>query len=100
MSIPFIQYLRPDGRRHETSIERPADIEDLAKEVIQSGARFESEVLMNGTVSLECVGTENEDGDRETLAIDLTANGPGVLDAVDRLVRNAHATIAASKKAS
>jgi hypothetical protein len=96
MPIPFTQYLRPDGREIATSIDRPAEVEQLAQVVIRSGARFESEVLANGTISLECVGPEDDDGDRDSLAIELSENGPTVLDAVDRLVRAAHARVAAT----
>lgn len=87
MSIPFTQYLRPDGRtRHET-VDRPAHIEALAQEFIKRGGRFEAEMLTTGHVSLTaCVKVEGEPTD---IAIRICDNGPAVLEAVDELVKEA-----------
>lgn len=51
-AIPFIQYIRPNGRAIDVTIERPATIGVLANKLIAAGYRFECEVLMDNTVSL------------------------------------------------
>jgi len=91
MAIHMTQFLRPDGRRTDTSINRPPEIERLAAELLQAGYAFEAEVLMNGVVSFEVVGPEDEDGDPVVLACELVQNGPRIPEAVDKLVRDAHA---------
>lgn len=83
MSIPFTQYLRPDGEKRDESIDRPAEIETRAGKLIVEGVRFEAEVLRTGEISLEALL-----GD-ESLASEVVLNGPEVLEAVDRLVQGA-----------
>lgn len=89
MSIPFTQFMRPDGRRKDETIDRPEHVEKVALSLFERGVRFEAEVLMDGSVSLEAVGPEDEDGDPTSLAIEVVPNGPGVAEAVDRLVLKA-----------
>lgn len=84
--IRFTQFLRPDGRQVETTIDRPPEIEAMASAVVAQGVRLEIEVLRTGEVSLEAVDLELED----SLACELCDNGPEVPEAVDRLVREAH----------
>lgn len=79
--IPFTQYLRPAGRTRVVRIDRPAEVEATAHRLIDAGVRFEAEVLTTGEVSLTA-----EDRDGEQLAIEVVPNGPGVSEAVDRLV--------------
>lgn len=85
--IPFTQYLRPNGRRREESIERPAEILALAKELLEWGYHFEIEELQDGTVSMDCSHPRDENG---PIAIEMCPNGPDVPGAVDRLVKTAH----------
>ena len=80
-NIPFTQYLRPNGRTTEVSIDRPSEISDLAQRIIDAGFRFECEELTTGHASLTIAGPE---GDED---IELVMNGPGIPDAVDNLVR-------------
>lgn len=83
--IPFIQYKRPHGRKVMVDITRPEHIETMAKRLLDFGARFEIEQLMDGTISMECVmGAEDE-----ALAGELCPNGPEVPKAVDRMVEAA-----------
>lgn len=82
MSIPFTQYLLPDGRRKHIEIERPAPIEAMAQEIRTAGFRFEAEVLTNGVVSLTIYSQELE----EDVAIKLCSNDAMVPAAVDVLV--------------
>lgn len=78
--IPFTQYLRPDGQRADVTIDRPPQIAELAQRIMASGFCFECEHLTTGHASLTIAGPEGDE------AIELVVNGPGVPDAVDRLV--------------
>jgi len=80
--IPFTQYLRPNGRRNEVTIERPKEICDKAWSIIDEGYRFEAEVLTTGYVSLT-ISKNSEDH-----AIKVINNGPDVPLAVDNMVNN------------
>jgi len=81
MTILFTQYLRPDGRRKETEIEMPEEVEKIAQRWIDSGGIFESEVLTTGHASF----TAAKNG--EDVAIQVCVNGSEVPAAVERLVR-------------
>lgn len=85
--IPFTQYLRPNGRRAEVSIDRPAEIATLADRIIERGFRFECEHLSTGHASLTIA---NDDDDHD---IEVVTNGPDVPVAVDRMVRRFAAKI-------
>ena len=80
--IPFIQYLRPDGRKRIGGFERPDKIVNLAQKIIDRGFRFECEHLVTGEISLTI---SNDEADH---AIEIVSNGPEVLDAIDRLIIN------------
>jgi hypothetical protein len=84
--MKFTQFLRPDGRKQEVFIDRSPEIEAMALECVQAGVRFEAEVLTTGEVSL----TAQDDELDEPLAHEIVPNGPGVPEAVDRLVRATH----------
>jgi hypothetical protein len=86
--ISFTQYLRPDGRRKEGGFDRPEEIEELAKGLQARGVYFDAEVLRTGQVSLTAE-REDDDGEVDLLAIEVVANGPGIGQAVDRLIREA-----------
>lgn len=85
MSIPFTQYLRPDGRRRPMEIERPKEIEEIARRFIASGGRYTCEELSTGVVSL--AAEKVIDGEPKDVAICLSSNGPEVEAKVDELVR-------------
>jgi hypothetical protein len=86
-SIPFTQYLRPLGRPTPVTIVRPLDVMQLADEVIAMDGQFSVEHLMTGQASFT---VEHDDYPDEDVAHEIVSNGPPVLDAVDRLVRDAH----------
>jgi hypothetical protein len=81
--IAFTQYLRPDGRPIEGGFHRLPAVEAAADELVRCGVRFEAEVLVDGSVSLTAGA-----GD-DCLAIEVVPNGPGVGEAVDRLIATA-----------
>lgn len=80
--IPFTQFLRPNGRRRDVSIEVADDVASKARELIGQGLSFECEELMTGEVSLTI--TDPEEGD---LDIRVRPNGPGIREAVEDMVR-------------
>lgn len=80
MSIPFTQYLLPDGRTRQESIERPVEVETVARSFIAAGGCFEAEMLGDGQVSLTAELGET------CVAIEIVPNGPEVPNAVDRIV--------------
>lgn len=82
----FTQYMRPNGRKVFTTINRPPEIEAKAREIEAVGYVFETEVLMNGMCSFECITLPSE----EVISHEICKNGPPVLDAVDKLVNVAH----------
>ncbi len=87
-SIPFTQFVRPDGRRRDIEITRPAEMVARARALIEKGLAFEAEVLTTGEVSLTVADHENE----EDIAIEITPNGH-ICEAVDRLIESAEARV-------
>jgi len=85
--IPFTQYLLPNGRKRDETIERSPEIEALAQKFIDSGGRYECEILTTGHVSLTAVKTIDEDEGPQDVEIIICANGPGIGEKVDELVR-------------
>lgn len=86
--IPFTQYLRPDGRKREVEVDRSPEIEQLAQEFIAKGGHFDCEKLTTGHASLTAGHPDADDTD---IAIEVVMNGPDVPEAVDRLIKRAHA---------
>lgn len=86
--IPFTQFMRPNGRAVEVSIERPAGIAAKAEALIAKGYHFECEVLTTCEISLTIA---NDDGD---LDIEVVSNGPDVPLGVDRLIERNSAAFA------
>jgi hypothetical protein len=85
MSIPFTQFLMPNGRQTPVEIDRPPEIEALAKRLLDAGCHFEIEMLTTGEVSMEVVWSQQE----EPVASALCPNGPEVPVSVDQMIREA-----------
>ena len=98
MSIPFIQYLRPNRRRVKVTIDRPETVETLARACLDAGIIFEAEHLGSNMVDFEAVRLNPDTQDYDTVAAEVVPNGPPVLDAVDRLVRRAYAQVEPREK--
>lgn len=94
MSIPFTQYLRPDGRRRQSLIDRPGPIEAAAHRLIAAGYVLEAEVLTTGEVSFTV--QKKGDDDCPPLAHEICPNGPGVEAAVDKLITQAECRLSGS----
>ena len=86
MSILFTQHMMPDGHKKSVEIDRPTEIEAVARTLITDGCSFEIEMLSTGWISMTC-----ECGD-EVLSHFICPNGPDVPLTVDRLVKAARST--------
>lgn len=89
-SIPFIQYLLPDGRKEPIQFDRkddvPREVFNQAEYLLLKGVVFEAEVLPTGRVALYA----NNPNDPDTpLAMRLCDNGPDVPVNVQALVSEA-----------
>lgn len=85
-AVPFTQYLLPDGRRRPVEIQMDDETVAKAQQLLDTGLRFECEVLRNGVVSFTIVGylpSIKEEGDVD---IKLVPNGSGVPDAVKEMI--------------
>lgn len=82
--MTFVQFLLPNGRQRQNSIEVSPEAEVMAREVQAAGFRFEIELLATGDVSAECCDDVRE------LAGFVRENGPGMREAVEKLVHEAH----------
>ncbi len=92
MSIPFTQFLRPNGERRAVEIDRPPEIEDAARALVAAGCRFDIEELTTLQISMTCEHHALAE-DEQVLAHEVCRNGPPVLAAVDRLVQTATARL-------
>jgi len=82
--IPFTQFLRPDGRRKDTWIDMPVEVELQARRFIEEGGSYTSEILPGNDVSLCAEFTV--DGERQDVVCIIVLNGPDVVAGVTRLV--------------
>ena len=83
--VPFIQYMRPNGRRADVVINMPDDLADMAEAILARGYRFECEELTTGHASLTLTG--DDEGD---ILIEVVRNGPAVPGAVETLIRDGY----------
>lgn len=81
--IPFTQFLMPDGRESQVTIDRPDDIAAKAQEIIAAGYRFECEMLSDYT-TISLTITDPDEGDVE---IEIVPNGPEVPVAIDNMIK-------------
>lgn len=98
MSIPFTQFLMPDGRRDQVTIQRPAEIEEQAHAIIARGFGFEIEILTTGQISMEICSPETAKKDAVVLTHEICRNGPEVLESVDKMVREAFRVLHETEK--
>jgi len=90
--IPFTQFLRPNGRRRDITIERPPEVAKKAEALLRSGCRFEIEELTTGHVSMEVMYKD------ECISSSLCLNGPNVPLTIDNLVEDAYNRMAHRKE--
>lgn len=79
--IPFTQYMLPRGERKQIGLPVSDAAYAKAREIMNADLSFEIEVLRTGHVSATI--TDPEHGD---LDIVVTGNGPGVREAVERMI--------------
>ncbi len=94
MSIPFTQYLMPDGEIRPVEIEMDNDIEEKAQALIKLGCHFNIEMLSTGLVSMTC---EKDDEEDELIAIEICNNNPDVIKAVYKLVSDSYYQLITNK---
>lgn len=85
MRVEFTEYVLPNGRTRIFSVARPPEICEKAEQLKRLGLKLEIEILTTGAVSMT---VEN---DEEAIAHEVVVNGPQVLEAVDKLINDAHA---------
>ncbi len=88
MTVPFTQYLRPNGDRREGGFDCSPEVEEVARRLLEQGVHFDAEVLSTGHLSLTA---EKDDLDDPVLAIAVFAqrSPEQVLGRVEQLVRDA-----------
>ena len=89
MSIPFTQYLRPDGRKKDVLVDMDPKVEKVAHLIMKKDGYFECEELANGTVVLYCYMNKGQDQDKNLAAMKLCPNGPEIPKAVEELIYEA-----------
>jgi len=94
LSIPFTQYLKPDGRKRMMRFGVLGESAVAARKVLDAGLQFECEILTTDEVSLTVFDDEIE----EDIAIEVCPNGPDVDAAIVRLI-NAAVEYIADKEA-
>ena len=85
MSIPFTQYLMPDGRTTEVTIDMPANVEQAAHALIAKGCHFDIEMLSTGLISMTC------EKDDDLISIEVCSNDERVVAGVEKIVKAAAA---------
>ena len=80
--IEFTQYLRPNGRRETTYIDRPVHVAAKAAEIAAAGYFLECEALSTGHASFTIADRKHE----VDVDIEICPNGPEVHAAIDRLI--------------
>lgn len=85
MSIPFTQYLMPDGRKTKVTIDMPANVEQAAHALIEKGCHFDIEMLSTGMISMTC------EKDDDCLSIEVCPNDERVVAGVEKIVKSAAA---------
>lgn len=84
--VEFTQYLLPDGRMQKIQFDAPWELQKMADEITGRGYKFEAEVLTTGEVSFTVGDPELADD----IEIEICPNGPGVREAVHRLIERAY----------
>jgi len=85
VTVPFTQFLRPDGRQRQVEIDLSPEGEALAEQFIMAGGWYECEELTTGHASFTaCFFVEGEPQD---VVINVCVNGPDVPDTVEGLVK-------------
>jgi len=90
MSILFTQYKLPRGQREHVTFDATPEIEEKAHALLDHGFHFDVELLMTGMVSMTCEYTSDYTDDVGPVAIEISPNGPGIDQYVNKLVTDAY----------
>lgn len=83
-SIPFTQYLRPNGQRRKTFFPISDDeLADRAEEIMRAGYVFTAELIMATQLVVLTISDDQED-----LAIVISNNGPEITDSIHSMIRD------------
>jgi len=97
--IPITQFVRPNGRRLDHSVEgAPAEVDAKANECIKAGARFTVEVLQNERIAAACEYDLGDDEGTQDIAIEIAERKRKLTDAFTKLVNDAHKIIMDNKE--
>ncbi len=83
MTIPFTQYLMPDGRKSLQLIDMDEETENKAQEILDAGYAFEMEMLRDYKTCSFSIFDPRRDCD---VAMEIAVNGPPVLVAIKKLI--------------
>lgn len=84
MTVPFTQYLMPNGRKQAVEIPLSEPIEKMAHELIERGHKFECEMLRD---YVTCSFTISAiDPNEPDVAITLCKNGPDVPVKIEEMI--------------
>lgn len=99
MSIPFTQFLRPDGRTRNITIDLSPETERKAVAIMRF-ARFEIEVLTTGEIAMETIRLGGESDAVNVLSGKVCANGPDVPAKVAEMIDEVYAGHVAGRESS
>ena len=81
MLVDVVHFVKPHGRQVPGQFEISDRVKDEYEELTRAGLRITAEIFLPGQVSL-CV----EDYDRGDFLTEFGPNGPGLLEAVEKLI--------------
>jgi hypothetical protein len=84
--IPVIRKL-PDGSNRLEQVQRPKDVQILADRFLHLGGRYMAAVMSASEVKMVAALPAQDADDIVIVAEETAANGPGLVIAFDRLVR-------------
>ena len=88
MPILFTQYKLPKGITEDVTIDSTSETEQMAHELLDFGFKFDIEMLTTGMISMTC--EKLMDGDYELISMELSQNGPEIIQKTVDLVINAY----------
>lgn len=85
-TLPFAQYLRPNGRKSAVNAPCTKEIYDLGNTFLDKGGKYEVEVLTTGHISMTASYVVK--GEPQDIAIEICDNNEAVHTALEKLVKS------------
>lgn len=85
--VKVTQFIQPRGQRSPQTVYVPKELHEKVNFIVEKGGLLTAEVLSTGLVSLAC---EYDDDD---LVLELSSNGPRVLDTLEKVITKAYEKI-------